>query len=93
MSWNYDRSKARIKDHADSIGKITVEKLKKAADLDSLLSETNCRQIYGAHLYFNIANFPTLASAATDNKDETRRLVRAVHIYQREVTRIVEGVD
>jgi class 3 adenylate cyclase len=93
MSWNYDRSKARVKDHADSIGKITVEKLKKEADLDSLLSETNCRQIYGAHLYFTIGNFPALASAATDNKDETRRLVRAVHIYQREVTRIVEGVD
>ena len=43
--------------------------------------------------YFNIANFPTLASAATDNKDEMRRLVQAVHVYQREVTRIVEGVD
>src|SRR5262245_32688990 len=93
MSWNYHKSKERVEEHADSIGKITVEKLKKEADLETLLSETNCRQIFGAHLYFNIGNFPTLASAATDNKDEMRRLVQAVHIYQREVTRIVESVD
>ena len=93
MSWNYDKSKKRVKDHAASIGKITVEKLKKEAALETLLSETNCRQIFGTHLYFNIGNFQTLASAATDNKDEMRRLVQAVHVYQREVTRIVEGAD
>jgi hypothetical protein len=93
MSWNYDRSKARVKDHVANLGAITVEKLKKDADLEALLSETNCRQIFGAHLYFNIGNFATLASAATDNKDDMRRLVQGVHIYQREVTRIVEGAD
>ena len=93
MSWNYGRSKERVQEHAASIGKITVEKLTKEADLEALLSETNCRQIFGAHLYFNISNFAALASAATDNKDEMRRLVQAVHIYQREVTRIVEATD
>lgn len=93
MSWDYERSKARVEDHIDSIGQITVEKLKRDADLEALLSETNCRQIYGAHLYCDIGNFSTLASAATDNKDEMRRLVQGVHIYQREVTRIVETAD
>jgi hypothetical protein len=56
MSWNYDRSKARVKKHAESIGPITVEKLKRDADLEALLSETNCRQIFGAHFYLNIGN-------------------------------------
>ena len=93
MSWDYKETKKRVKDHIASIGKITVEKLKKEADLETLLSETNCREIYGAHLYFNIGNFAALASAATDNKDEMRRLVQAVHIYQREVTNIVETSD
>jgi class 3 adenylate cyclase len=93
MSWNYDRSKQLVEEHAASMGKITVEKLKKEADLETLLSETNCRQIFGAHLYFDISNFSALASAATDSKDEMRRLVQGVHIYQREVTRIVESAD
>src|SRR5262245_15589849 len=93
MSWTYERSKKRITEHAASIGTISVEKLKKEADLEALLSETNCRQIFGAHLYFDIGNFPALASAATDNKDDMRRLIQAVHVYQREVTRIVESQE
>src|SRR5437667_9552941 len=93
MSWNYDRSVSRVKEHIESLGTLTVEKLTKEADLESLLSETNCRQIFGAHSYFDIGNFATLASAATDNQDDTRRLVQGVHIYQREVSRIVESVD
>jgi class 3 adenylate cyclase len=93
MSWEYERAKKRIQEHADAIGPITVEKLRRDADLDALLSETNCREIFGAHLYCDVSNFANLASAATDNKDEMRRLIQGVHLYQREVTRIVEGVD
>lgn len=93
MAWNYDRSLKRIGDHLDGMGEITVEKLKREADLWSLLSETNCREIFGAHVYVDVSNFSPLASKATATTDEIKRLVQGVHIYQREVARIVEGTD
>src|SRR5947207_6496973 len=74
MSWNYDRSIERIRTHVDNIGEITIEKLKREADLEQLLSETNCREIYGAHVYIDVTNFSSLASAATANKEDVKRL-------------------
>jgi class 3 adenylate cyclase len=93
MGWNYDRSLKRIGTHLAGMGEIAIEKLKREADLWSLLSETNCRQIFGAHVYVEISNFSTLASAATATNDDLKRLVQGIHIYQREVARIVEGVE
>ena len=93
MSWNYDRSIERIRTHVDNIGEITIEKLKREADLEQLLSETNCREIYGAQVYIDVTNFSSLASAATANKEDVKRLAQSVHLYQREVARIVETAD
>lgn len=90
MSWNYDRSLDRIRHHLCNMGEIEVQKLKREADLESLLSETVCREIYGAHVYLGISNFAALASDDTYSKDDYKRLVRSLHIYQREVSRIVE---
>src|SRR5207248_592011 len=62
MSWNYDDSKERIGNHLDNMGEIEVEKLVREADLNSLLSETKCRQIHGAHIYVHVTNFSRIAS-------------------------------
>jgi class 3 adenylate cyclase len=91
MGWNRERSSDRIKEHLDRLGPIVVEKLKREAELESLLSETNCREIFGAHIYVGISNFASLASNATNNQQEIKRLIQMVHIYQREVSRIVES--
>ena len=67
MSWDYERSEKRIREHMDNLGEITVEKLTRKVDLHTLLSETNCREIYGAHIYLQVVNlglFRTLAAAA-----------------------------
>lgn len=93
MSWDHDRSVDRIQTHLDGMGEITVSKLKREADLEELLSETQCREIFGAHVYVQVANFARLASAATDDEQQIKRLIQAVHVYQREVSRIVEGSD
>jgi hypothetical protein len=90
MSWKYRRSQERIEEHLDGLGDITVEKLVREADLHKLLSETNCREIYGAHVYLSVTNFAHLASDGLYAQDDYKRLIRAVHIYQREVARIVE---
>jgi len=91
MAWDYNRSKERIQKHLDGMAEIKVEKLTRDADLNSLLSETCCREIYGAHAYVNVSNFAHLASGSAEDEDRYKELIQAIHIYQREVSRIVEG--
>lgn len=93
MGWNYDKSKERIERHIDNIGPIEIKKLSREADLKVLLTETCCRDIYGAHVYFDISNFTEMASEDAPDETEFKRLIQAVHIYQREVARIVEDED
>src|SRR5262245_14644849 len=90
MAWDYDRSMDRIKAHLDSMDEIEVSKLVREADLDNLLTETCCREIYGVHVYVDVSNFSELASCDPEESDDYKRLIQAVHIYQREVSRIVE---
>ena len=90
MSWNYQRSYDRIRDHLDHMGEIEVAKLTREADLEQLLSETTCREIYGAHVYVQVSNFARLASDGLYTEDDYKRLIQGVHIYERAVTRIVE---
>lgn len=92
MGWDIERSRERIKKHLDGLGTIEIEKLVKEADLDSLLTETCCREIFGAHVYVPVSNFARLASQITTDTDY-RRLIQALHIYQREVSRLVEDAE
>jgi class 3 adenylate cyclase len=93
MSWNFDVSNARVAQHLQNLGRIDVQRLVRMADLDSLLTETVCREIFGAHVYVDVPNFATLATNCTGNADEARRLVQGLHIFQRETTRIVEDAN
>lgn len=88
MSWNYDVSRERIRKRLENAGEIEIEKLARDADLRSLLSETVCREIFGAHVYVDVPNFAKLATEI--DGEEYRRVIQAVHLYQREVSRIVE---
>ncbi len=90
MSWNYDTSVNRVQKHLDDLADIEVEKLVRDADLQALLSETCCRDIYGAHVYVDVPNFADLATMTSEG-EEYRRVIQALHIYEREVARIVEG--
>jgi class 3 adenylate cyclase len=93
MSWDYERSLERVRHHLDNMGGIEIEKLEREADLEKLLSETCCREIYGAHVYVEVSNFARLASDGTYAEDDYKRLIRGIHIYQREISRIVEKED
>ena len=88
MSWNLQKSIERIQKHLADLGEIDVEKLVKDADLSTLLTPTNCRQVYGAHVYVDVPNFSELASHA--DGEDFRRVIQAIHVYHREVARIVE---
>jgi class 3 adenylate cyclase len=93
MAWNIDKSRERIRQHLDGMGDIEIERLVKEADLGTLLSETCCREVYGAHAYVSVSNFDSLASDSTYSEGDYKRLIQGVHIYQREVSRLVEAKD
>ena len=90
MSWDYQMSLRRIQQHLNNMGDIEVSKLTREADLEQLLTEANCREIYGAHVYVHVSNFARLASDGIYAQDDYKWLIQEVHIYQREVTRIVD---
>lgn len=90
MAWQKDRSSERVQKHLDNMGEIDVSKLTREADLEKLLSETCCRQIYGTHIYVPVSNFTKLVSDEPDGDECYKELIQALNIYQREVSRIVE---
>ena len=92
MAWNYDDSLKRIGKHLDNLGEIEIEKLVREADIENLLTETCCRQIHGSHVYAEISNFARIASDSVTDESEYKRFIQSVHIYQREVSRIVETI-
>lgn len=92
MSWNYDDSLERIGNHLDNMGKIEVEKLVREADLNNLLTETCCREIHAAHVYVYVTNFSRIASESIADATEYKRFIQAVHVYQREVSRIIKDI-
>lgn len=92
MSWNYDDSLKRIGNHLDNMGEIEIEKLVREADLNNLLTETCCREIHAAHIYVYVTNFARIASESVADETEYKRFIQAVHIYQREVSHIVEAI-
>lgn len=90
MVWNYDDSYKRVSKHLDEMGDIEIKPYVKEMDLDGL-SETRCRDIFGAHIYAEIRNLSTLVSQRT-SKPERQELIQATHLYQREVARIATAV-
>lgn len=91
MSWNYQTSFERIQKYLSDLGEIQVEKLVRDAELYTLLTPTNCRRIYGAHVYVDVPNFALLATQAEGQ--DYRRVIQAIHLYHREVARIVEDAE
>ncbi|HEX8465320.1 MAG TPA: adenylate/guanylate cyclase domain-containing protein [Abditibacterium sp.] len=95
MAWNQQESRRRVCEHLGEITDIEVAPLVREADLDELLTERVCRQIYGVHLYAHPSEFSGLADLSIKSDleiEKYRQVVRAVHIYQREISHIVETI-
>lgn len=91
MSWNEQRSSSRIQRHLQSMPPINVSDLTKEIDLEQVVSENQCEQIFGVHVYALLAGFAQRASSVPEGKGQ-KRLMIALHLYQQEVFRIVEQV-
>src|SRR6266851_1252624 len=91
MSWNSQRSDLRIQQHLQGMQPINISDLTKEMDLEQVVSENQCKRIYGVHVYALLTNFTHLASSVPEG-EAYKKLIIAVHLYQREVVRIVEQV-
>jgi class 3 adenylate cyclase len=90
VSWDLKRSTDRVERDLENLPEIEVKKLERDADLESLLSASVCREIFGSHAYLDISNFSSLTTLGED-EDSLKLFVRAVHIYQRQLAWIVES--
>src|SRR5690348_1722335 len=92
MSRELKQSRRRIQENLHKVSEIQVKKLKKKADLEQILSETVCREIYGSHVYIQVPNFAYLVSQQRGKEAEYKQLIQGIHLYQREVVRIVTSL-
>src|SRR5580704_12071618 len=93
MGWNRDRSLGRIDEdlkRLDADGGVTVEKLKREMDFDNL-TDKRCREIFGAHVYATMSDFPEYATAPTKD-NEYKKFIRGIHAYQSTAAYIVETI-
>jgi hypothetical protein len=90
VTWNYQTSHDRVSAHLRGMGEIEVVPLVREMDFDNL-TETRCRQIFGAHVYAEARSLPQGVTEETP-KDDQREIVQHVHIWQREVARIADTV-
>jgi len=89
MSWSEKRSRERIAGYVEDAKGTEVKPMVREMDLENL-SERVCREIEGAHVYVELAGVPKLFDD-TDTPTERKRLMQAVHIFQREIDRIFEA--
>jgi hypothetical protein len=90
VSWDYDRSLQRAQDKYEETEGLTVTPVLRELDFDNI-SLREPRRVRAAHLYVDVCNFTALlghsAEAGTDQEED---MVRRLHLYGREVTRVVE---
>jgi class 3 adenylate cyclase len=91
MSWNKQRSADRIQQHLRGMQPINVSDLTKELDLSRVVSENQCKRIFGVHIYATLTNFAQLASSPPEG-GRYKDWIIALHLYQREVFSIVEQV-
>lgn len=91
MSWNKQRSANRIRQHLQSMQPTNVSNLTKKMDLEHIVSENQCKRIFGVHVYATLTNFAQLASSPPEGNGYKDWII-ALHLYQQEVSHIVEEI-
>jgi class 3 adenylate cyclase len=91
MSWNRQRSADRIQRHLQGMQPINVSDFTKNMDLEHVVSENQCKRIFGVHVYATLTNFSQLASSPPEG-DGYKDWIIALHLYQQEVFYIVEQI-
>ena len=90
MSWDKDKSIQRVRGIADRIGSIEITDLQRQMNLDNV-TLGKPKRIKGVHVYSAITNEAAHITDALDvaDQDAAKPALRAVHLWQRELTRVV----
>jgi class 3 adenylate cyclase len=88
MSWSYEKSVTRGEAALDLVGEVTVTPIVRETDFDTI-GLANPRTVTGAHLYVDVTNYTDLLGDDFDAGADTD-LLRQLHIFAREGSRIVE---
>jgi hypothetical protein len=72
MSWNRQRSADRIQRHLQGMQPINVSDFTKNMDLEQVVSENQCKRIFGAHTYATLTNFVQMASSPPDTNPRSK---------------------
>jgi hypothetical protein len=90
VSWDYEWSLQRAWDKYAETEGLTVTPVLREMDFDNI-SLKEPRRVRAAHFYVDVCNFTALLGhAAEAGADEEEDMVRRLHLYGREVTRVVE---
>lgn len=90
MSWNKEKSRKRITAHDSRIPTIEISRLERKMNLENV-ALGKPKIIDGVHLYAAVANEAAHVTDFLDagDQDAAKKPVRAVHLWQRELSRIV----
>jgi class 3 adenylate cyclase len=93
MSWDYERSKNRLAAEWERVSdsEYTVTRMTREMNLNSL-ANTDVRQVFGVHLYAEIANVEELLEDPQQRRDDYRRIYRTLHLTRKELRRILQSV-
>jgi len=94
MGWKKDVSKARVKRIAESVGTVEISDLRKEMKLSNVALRKP-KRIEGVHLYIGPRNEKELVDEllSAEERAAARTILRRVHLYQREVGRIIGDFD
>ncbi|MFT3784940.1 MAG: adenylate/guanylate cyclase domain-containing protein [Tepidisphaeraceae bacterium] len=94
MSWSHDIAAARVKDRSAALklSDYTVVDLTRERDFYNLGSKEVCRA-KGAHIYADVTNLHRLVNTAGNDKDEQKKIVRAVSVLRRTQGDILSDYD
>lgn len=82
MGWNREKVQQRIKDRDFNSNEVEITKHSREMDFSNLGTK-EVREVDGSHVYLNIKNIDALIEDAGNNKDNQRKLIRALNTLLR----------
>jgi class 3 adenylate cyclase len=92
MAWNRKDARERIRKSYDDFKDLELKPLTREMDLRNL-ARNQARVVTGVHLYLDPVNFQELLKDAREDAAKLKKLLRHVHVYQRQIAWLLEDTD
>src|SRR6202008_2895239 len=89
MAWTFETAQERAEDRYAQTVDLEIEDVVRKIDFDNI-SRTRPRRVTGTHFYVDVVNFNRqLRAQAGEDGEDSEALLRMLHIFAREVSKIV----